>query len=350
VKPRYIIHIGPLKTASTYLQQCLTEARLPLQGQGVCYPEELLDKDANFMHFPVHLALVRNKGETLRPIFDKLNASGHDTIVLSSEHLSLLRPDLLKFLRELTSADEVRVVYTCRRWSDRLSSIWNQTLFMGGTQSLPEFYLAMLAGVAPNYYPPRLKEVGPASDLDYSITWRSLESIFGRENLQIFPYSDIMDRDGDLFHHFCRDILGLEHVPQTSVTGTRRWASMSTEDQEILRVLNQLYVDVYGKETDEVRARFNVRRQHYDNNVQFSAAYNNMSQYADRVVGGDVVFERRMKRAGYMQPGYLLQDSVREDIRGIFSDITAGMPTPQPIEVPAQETPPSKRALRGTTV
>jgi len=264
VTPRYIIHIGPLKTASTYVQECLTAARVELEAQGICYPAELLDENASFMHMPVYRALVRNQGETLRPKFERLNAAGHHTILLSCEHLIFLRPEAFAMLRDLTGASDIKVVYTCRRWSDRVSSIWNQTLFMGATHSLPEFYLGMLAGEAPNYYPKKMRENDPSSDLDYSISWRMLESVFGREALQIFPYSAIMDRGGDLFDAFCQDVLGLAAAPKTHITGTRRWASLATEDQEVLRMLNQLHLDTHEKQTDEVRAQFMRRRKHYD--------------------------------------------------------------------------------------
>ena len=338
--PRYIIHIGPLKTASTYVQECLTAARADLERQGICYPAELLDENASFMHMPVYRALARNQAEALRPVFARLNAAGHHTILLSCEHLIYLRAEAFAALRDVTGASDIKIVYTCRRWSDRLSSIWNQTLFMGATHSLPEFYLSMLAPKPTFQHPKKLREVDPASDLDYSITWRMLEGVFGRHALEIFPYSAIMDRGADLFDAFCQDVLGLAAAPKTQITGTRRWASLPTEDQEVLRMLNQLHLDTHAKPTDEVRAQFMRRRKQYDTmriveamkpytthmeiddaNILFDEAFNNMNAYADRVVGGDILFERKQKMAKYVQPGYLLRDGVREDIHKIFAQI-----------------------------
>jgi hypothetical protein len=340
--PRYIVHVGPLKTASTYLQQCLTAARTELSAAGISYPVELADEHARFMHMPVFRALGRDRAESLRGIFAQLNASGHHTIVLSCEHLILLRPEALGALRDVTGASEIQIVYTCRRWSDRLSSLWNQTLFMGSTQSLPEFHLAMLAGGPPSYFPKWMRELEDNSDVDYSVSWRAIESVFGRAALKIFPYSTIIDRGGDIFEQFCQDVLGLPQAPPTPVTGTLRWASLPTQDQEILRMLNQLYIDVHGHESDATRARFVRSRKMFDtkrietamepfaaaltiddNNIQFDRAFQNMSAYGDCVLGGPALFERRRKPARYVQPGYLLRHGVREDLHEIYARIAA---------------------------
>ena len=346
--PRYIIHIGPLKTASTYIQECLTAARLALEAQGICYPAELLDENAKFMHMPVVRALRRNQAGKLRETFAKLNEAGHHTILLSCEHMIFLKPDQLVALRDATGASDIRIVYTCRRWSDRLTSIWNQNLVMGDTQTLPEFLFSLFAGEGPSYMPKWLRDQGPGADLDYSITWKGIENVFGREALQIFPYSEIMDRGGDVYVEFCKSVLGLSEAPEAQMAGTKRWASLPTDDQEILRVLNLLHFEAHGQKTDQVRAIFTRRRKSYDtariaaamagspaeitiddNFSQFDAPFANMTRYVDRVVGSNALFERRVKQARYVHAGYLLKDGVREDMLGIYGQIAtevAAMP------------------------
>ena len=343
--PRYVIHIGPFKTASTYIQECLTSARAALAAEGVCYPAELADPSAKFMHMPVVRALKRNQGETLRPVFAALNAAGHKTVVLSCEHMVFLKPAEMRVLRDVTGASDVRVVYTCRRWSDRLASIWNQNLLMGDTQSLPEFFFSLTAGEAPSYMPKWLREQGPGADLDYSVTWKQVEDVFGRDGLTIFPYSDIMDRGGDVYEHFCRDVLGLEAAPPTALKGSRRWSSLPADDQEILRRLNMLYVAEHGEPTDQLRVQMMRRRKQYDTSlisaamapsmaemaiddhfVQFDAAFESMSRYADRVAGAGVLFEKRRKAAKYVRSGYLLSEGVREAYTGIYRQMLTEVP------------------------
>ncbi len=340
--PRYIIHIGPLKTASTYIQECLTAVRLDLEAQGICYPADLLDENARFMHMPVVRALRRNQSASLKEVFGRLNQAGHHTILLSCEHMIFLKPEQFAALRDATGASDISVVYTCRRWSDRLASIWNQNLMMGDAQTLPEFFLSLVAGIGPSYMPKWVREQGPGADFDYSLTWQTIEKVFGRDALTIFPYSEILDRGGDVYVQFCRDVLGLAEAPATNLTGTRRWASLGTTDQEILRVLNRLHVNEHGEQTDQVRANFMRRRKHYDtariveamapssaemtiddNSVLFDAPFDNMNRYVDRVAGADILFERRQKQARYVQAEYLLRDGVREDLHGIYAQIAA---------------------------
>ncbi len=346
--PRYIIHVGPLKTASTYVQECLTASRADLETQGICYPSELLDPNTGFMHLPVFEALVRKDAESLRPAFARLNAAGHQTILLSCEMFIFLGREDFAALRDVTGATEIRVVYTCRRWSDRFTSIWNQTLFMGSSHSLPEFILSVQAAATPNSQAKRVPGIDRARDLEYNMTWRMLENVFGREGLQIFPYSVVMDRGEELFAAFCRDVLGLLSAPPTPFTGTRRWESLSTNDQEVLRMLNQIYLHDHAARTDEIRSQFMLRRAHYntvrivdemapyvtpliidDHNVLFDGPFERMSRFADRVLNSEVIFERKHKIAKYVQPGYLLRDGVREDLHRIYGQIQDDLRAPK---------------------
>ena len=340
--PRYIIHIGPLKTASTYIQECLTAARPDLEAKGICYPAELLDEHARFMHMPVYRALVRNQAETLRPVFQRLNAAGHDTILISCEHLIFVKPEGFVALREATGASDFKVVYTCRRWSDRLSSIWNQTLFMGATHSLPEFYLAILAGEAPNYYPKWMKEVDPGSDLDYSISWRAVEAVFGRDALEIFPYSAI---NGSRRRCLCPVLQGCArpgggaadktHRHQTlgiavdAGSGNPAYAETSyISTPTAARATRCAPPSCAGRKNYDTAAiaaaiePYVAKLTIDDANVQFNKAFNNMKAYTDRVVGNDVLFERKHKQARYVQPGYLLQPGIGPEIHGLYDQIT----------------------------
>ena len=340
--PRYIIHIGPMKTASTYVQQCLTEGRDELLAQGICYPEEFIAENNGFMHIPIFHALLRRRADSLAPKFARLNAQGHKTILLSCEHFHFLPPDALRKLRDLTGASDIQVVYTARRWSDRIGSLWNHSIFTGGQQSLPEFYISLMAGETLNYYAKWMKELGVAPYLDYSQTWDTIADIFSRDAVTIFPYSAIMDRGEDVFEAFCRDILGVAAAPKTRLTGQRRWASMPTDTQEIVRVLNELHRAATGDDNGVMSVKFMRNRKKLtteltvaaiasetkrltldDRTTQFDAAFAAMHAYTDRVAGGGPIFERAAKAVPYVRPGYMLQDGVREEIQEIYHRLSA---------------------------
>jgi hypothetical protein len=325
-----------MKTASTYLQRCLKEAQPELLERGICYPE--------FTPLTVFAALMRNKVQPLAAAFEKLNAEGHNTVLIYGEHLSMLPLEKLQQLRELIGASDVRVVYNCRRWSDRLGSIWNQGIFMGGTLSLPEFYWALAGGANPREYLPRWNKDGLSNDLDYSVAWQALAQVFGRDSLQIFPYSDIMDRGDDMFVRFCHDILELPDTPAAASMGKRAWTSMTTEDQEVVRMLNGIWLESHDAETDALRSHFLRKRKAYDTSrikeamqphiktltlddksAHFDAPFQNMNAFVDRVIGGTRLFERRAKKVAYVGSQYLLRPGVREDLQKIYDNVTTEM-------------------------
>ena len=338
--PRYVIHIGPMKTASTYLQESLAASGEDLRREGVCYPAELLDAKHGVLHLPVYYALVRRQAETLRPIFAKLNAEGHRIVLLSCEHLAFLPPDAFRTLKEETGASEFEIVYTCRRWSDRIGSLWNHSLFSGSAQSFHEFYFSVLAAEPLIYYPKRLKVASASPDLDYSLTWDMLASVFGRDSLSIFPYSAIMDRKEDVFERFCTDVLGLAQAPPTKFAGLRRWASMTTITRELVRVLNDMHFNATADRSSMFTPLGRIRKQCdlirlkqaigeatakvvvQDSMAQFATAFERMSRYSDRVIGGGPLFEFSEKPVEYAQPGYMLNDGIREDYQAIYRKIT----------------------------
>jgi hypothetical protein len=338
--PRYIIHIGPMKTASTYLQECLKATQDELAAQGICYPQEFISTKNKFQHLPIFFALQRRRQEVLRPMFAKVNEQGYHTVVLSCEHFHFLQPDAFRAWRDVTGATDFEIVYTARRWSDRIGSLWNHAVFMGGTQSLPEFYLSLLAGNPISYYPKWMQDAKSAADLDYSITWSSLGEIFGHAALRIFPYSVIMDRGEDVFEAFCKYVLGLPAAPPTELSGQLRWASMSPAMQEIARVLNERHLTSSGRRGSAMAMKLQRKRNPLplkmledaieaemeklvidDRFAPFDQPFENMNRYLDCVVGADLLFKRGAKAVRYVRPGYMLHDGVREEFNKIYGMI-----------------------------
>jgi hypothetical protein len=344
IPQRYVVHIGPMKTASTYLQQCLKAARPQLRELGIYYPNEFIAENNKFMHMRLHYALLRNRMQELRQGFAALNASGARTIVLSCEHLMFQRQAGYELLRELTEGAEVDIVYFSRRWSDRYASIWNQTLLMGGSQTFPEFYMSMLSGKTPNFYPPKVRAAGLQLDFDYAVIWRMVAEVFGRESLTIFPYSTTVDEGGDVYEVFCKTVLGLPDAPKVTLAGEKLWASMPTQDAEILRVLNDMHFRATGEQDAAVRAAFLKDRKKHDAGAIFAAMepalaeaeiddaapyfdspYGRMSEFRDRVIGGGEVFVRKAKNVRYVRSGYLLADDVREELRALYLRVAGAL-------------------------
>jgi hypothetical protein len=319
-----------MKTGSTYLQQCLTGAAPALAAQGVCYPTELLDANNKHMHLPVFSAVRRKTEAELRPIFERLNAAGYNTIVLSCEFMSKFGRDPLTRLRALTGSDDVEVVYAVRRWSDRIPSMWFQSLFAGSGATLPEYYVNLLNIMAKN------------GDIDYSIAWRKIADIFGRGSLKLFPYSTIMDRGEDIFSRFCTDVLHLTDVPKAEKQGSKIWSSFSLEDTEILRVLNAIYTAEHGKkdarmywqlkrgrdalDTDAINSSIHAHLAELvldENARHFDRTFRRMEEFADNLVGDGPIFDRKAVTASYAAPEYLLGAGVARQLHSIYAKFNA---------------------------
>ena len=201
--PKYIIHIGPMKTGSTYLQRCIVEAAEVLAAHGIYYPRELADEKHHVVHTPI-LVAARNETqfEPMRAEFARLNKADHRAILLSNEYFAFLKPPAIDRLRRMIGSDDVRIVYSCRRWSDRIPSMWFQSLFSGGTQTLPEFYAQLISNQTEE------------QDIDYTIVWQRWADAFGRSALAIFPFSSIADSGAGVFTRFCADVLDLTGVEE----------------------------------------------------------------------------------------------------------------------------------------
>ncbi|MEJ0045113.1 MAG: hypothetical protein WDN04_02405 [Rhodospirillales bacterium] len=130
--------------------------------------------------------------EAVRRKFAQLNSSGYRTILLSNEFLASLGLGEIEKLRELIGAPDIRVVFFCRRWTDRIPSMCFQKIFAGGTHALPEFFVRLTGSRRSR------------KEFDYALVWDHWSQVFGRENLLLFPFSNFVDREQDVYQRFCR--------------------------------------------------------------------------------------------------------------------------------------------------
>lgn len=241
--PRYVIHIGPMKTGSTYLQKCLTQARPALRRLGVLLPQDLAGPNQPIVHRRVLSALRQPQHwEEARQAFQRLNESGARTVLLTDEFLADLSAEEVARLPGLMGdVPDVRIVYAVRRWSDRLPSQWFQHVFFGGTLTLPEWLGQQLrrktgaagtAGAAG-------AAVAPGNEVAYARVWRRWAEVFGRQGIVLFPFSTVVDAGDDPFDRFCADVLEIA-PPAVPARGQKAWTSAEPRETELARALNML--------------------------------------------------------------------------------------------------------------
>ena len=110
--PKYVVHIGPPKTGSKYIQSQLFYSRQDLRENGILYPDNWLEPGA-ITHVPLYEGL--KDGKDLKADFDQFKAEQMKTVVLSCEGLDGLKPPALEKLREYIGNNPVEIVYYVRQ-------------------------------------------------------------------------------------------------------------------------------------------------------------------------------------------------------------------------------------------
>jgi hypothetical protein len=223
--PKFVIHIGPHKTGSTYLQLQFAWARAQLAERGVVLPECWELAPGNPSHLRLVEQLRQGQKDVLAPIFAELLARKEDIILLSSEDLSILEEGPLTLLRDFLGHAPVEFIFYVRRWSEMLPSTWQESIKQGRSHNLPEFVMSHF--LRPNG--------SRLFNLDLKLS--AFNAVFGAARLKLVSYSELRDRNIDVFQHFCASFLNWpDAAPQPTRTPVN--ASRSALEAELLRAIN----------------------------------------------------------------------------------------------------------------
>jgi hypothetical protein len=241
--PRYVIHFGPHKTGSTYLQLRFSEYRAVMAERGIVFPAVWEFKP----HNPSQLKLVEDLRAgnlaALEAEFAALNASAADIVLISAEDLANCGETELALLKRLTAGNEVRLVFYLRRWSGRLPSIWQEGVKQGAVAGLPQFLMTHL-----------IRKTGSGL-LDPDTKLQTLAGIFGRDAIRLVCYDMIAGTKLDLFTHFAKHFLGWRNPPAPGDV-KRANPSLDPVDIELIRVLNAIHQAQGGARDTGLRDAF----------------------------------------------------------------------------------------------
>lgn len=199
----FVLHVGPHKTATTWLQRNFHHNAGALEKAGWLYPrtgervavahhdlsdnqKEILDEDSR-------------KSARFRSIVERARKSGQN-VLLSSEGFDKWRPNALASLREIVGPDEFRIVYTLRDPISLVYSMWAQKVKTGGTQSFPEHYEQQIRKGEKSRYLDPLSDIEKFAAVDNS-------------SLTLLLYDEIVRENRDIFDVFCEDVLKIGLLP-----------------------------------------------------------------------------------------------------------------------------------------
>jgi hypothetical protein len=225
--PSFIVHVGPHKTGTTYLQLSFRKLRKELAARGTIFPECWQLASGPPGQVPLVSKLRNGQIDLLIPEFATLLASGADRILISSEDISDLDRAALARLRDLTAGHPIQIIFYVRRWSELMPSAWQETIKHGHYQTLPEFMLT------------HLERPEESRLLNFDMRLSVFCEIFGDASVTLVSYNELRDRNIDLFQHFAGTFLGWLNAP----TAERLRASNTSRapaEAELLRALNAM--------------------------------------------------------------------------------------------------------------
>ena len=239
--PRYLIHIGPHKTGTTYLQASFQALRQSLLERGICYPQ-MWQGEYPLGHQRLAPRLQSGTDDGLADAFRRLEDQGCHTILISAEDLSDLTDYGVAYFRSLLGNAAARIIFYCRRWSETMPSAWQETVKQGHTMTLPEF-------TAENIGAPLESKL-----MNYDLILRRYSEQFGADNISLVSYSNIIDDDGDLFVHFCRSFLSWIDPPVPDLGKLN--VSLDIVDVEVIRALNVIEQSAGGARSSAIRQSY----------------------------------------------------------------------------------------------
>jgi hypothetical protein len=255
---RLVLHVGPHKTGSTYLQNRLLKNRDSLLSYGWDYPELGLRQFAQHRIYHWLQGHEAAAGDVSDAAMGEMLLSA-PRIILSSEDFVYLSPDRLRKLKSLLPDMDVQVVYFIRTPVDLWPSHWQELIRHGRDDTLLE-YVASFAGWTKVFEPATMNPVAHIT---------KFADVFGRESLKLICYDNIVQDGGDLFDFFWTHIIGLA---ETAPPGETRiiHPSQPLHMIEMLRSLNQIYRERTGKSPgDRLLGPYQKQRK----TIEASAAY-----------------------------------------------------------------------------
>lgn len=228
---RLIVHIGPRKTGTTYLQRVLQQLSPTLATQGVLYPIDFRDKD-DYNHVGAVADLTHNEeskesnrwagkdGSSWRDLSRAIGA-WDGTAIISAEMIGGLRPAAAQRMLDGLPATKIDVVITMRDLARILPSSWQQHVRNTHTQSYRR-YLERRARERGDLPPAEMQAMWDAER--HQTFWRSYaygalvrrwQSLVGADHVTVVTLPPKGAPSNLLWDRF-RAALAVEALPETA--------------------------------------------------------------------------------------------------------------------------------------
>ena len=212
------LHVGPHKTATTYLQKMFSEKRRELLERGIDYPEKGV-----FLYGHHEIAQDILGGDT-KKLAEVLQDCETKSLLLSSENFDgLTEGGIDRLMDAVGDGWQVKVIYCLRRPDEILVSTWKEEVKHGHANPLSHFLFASLLR-------PQLSQA-----INHVPLLKNFAARIGAKNVQVFSYDRLGEEGEDVFEFLLRESLSI-----SDLKGTRDLVNgpMPTERIELIRALN----------------------------------------------------------------------------------------------------------------
>jgi hypothetical protein len=183
---KIVIHIGPHKTGSTYIQKMFYENRAALKETSVCYPEKGIGPQ--WGHCKLVEAIMQRDKSFLEVFFEKIN--DYSNTIISSENFWRLSADDLVFFKDYLLNFYIEVVFFKRDFMGLLLSSWQESVKHGGTVDWSQSLLRHVL----RPFESQILNCGKTLEI-----W---QEILHPERINIRNYDYILERNGNIFDEF----------------------------------------------------------------------------------------------------------------------------------------------------
>lgn len=322
MKRKLFIHVGPHKTGTTVIQKtCLDNIEL-LNAMGVGYPKL-------FFSFLGHHQLVdkvRSRAVTSDDV-DALKELDQNVLLSSENYIDLSKNDWLYF-SEVFSDFDVNIIYSWRKSSLKMYSIWQESIKHGETKGYYEYYYGDLV------------KPGVSRLLSQIINIDVLAGVFSKESLIILDY-DALSEDGVLIETFF-NLLGVDGQAVKVITksdGIKNTAMLPSLT-EILRSLNAYHVSLGNAKGSEVREKLFYKKEYLKtivgdieklmensfDDIRFGDYFVDkateskiVGNYRDRIVGYKK--KNRLKTLSIVDKNWLLNSDALGLLKQLYSEL-----------------------------
>jgi hypothetical protein len=228
-----IFHIGPHKTATTYIQKMFVENRNSLAKKGIYYPDEGIASE-----YGHHQIVKEFKMQEFSPSLAlALKYTQFHTIIFSSENFDRFRQLQVEALKNaLPKGVKVTFIYFIRRPNELLISNWQENIKHGSTKLWSEFFLEHTLHP---YSSPLLNHV---------LVLKHYGNVFGYKNIRLIDYNYLKDSKIDVFS-FLMSSFGFPMPEERNFLGKPINNSLPYADAEIIRAFNSICENRLGDST-----------------------------------------------------------------------------------------------------